>query len=58
MALAVLSGLSNCTSAVIDAGCIADAESRLSMPRDPEVLPDHWLEWLAVRDARMEATCK
>lgn len=46
------------TAAGTDAGCGSYAEARLSMPRDPEALPDGWLRWVAEMDTRMTATCR
>ena len=52
--------LSNCapTTTTGDAGCISYGEARVTMPTDPEILPDGWLSWVVGTDTRMTATCR
>lgn len=57
--LTALTGLSNCARTVSDTSpCAAYAEARLSMPTDPEALPDNWLKYIAESDTRMTAICR
>lgn len=51
--------LTGCATTPIagEAGCGAYAEARVTMPADPEALPDGWLRWVAEMDTRMTATC-
>jgi len=61
MAVATLL-LTGCATTTVggDAGCIAYAEARLSLPPVETIttVPEPWAEWIAATDDRMTGTCR
>ena len=61
MAVAALL-LTGCATTTVDgdAGCLAYAEARLSLPPVATItaVPEPWAEWIATTDDRMTGTCR